>query len=144
MAAGVTDRLWLKCTCVYHQSTGSIRCTNDLTGQAIVDAIGYLGRGTVENNPNMQGVKARGQFDVGPLPQGVYTNGLPHPDVNGGPMTMHLIPDSSDNMLTRDGFLIHGGMKDGSHRASTGCIILETKDRKPIADCKGGRLTVAP
>jgi hypothetical protein len=31
-----------------------------------------------------------------------------------------------------------------SHTASHGCIILGPKDRKPIADCGGGKLQVLP
>ena len=136
------DPFGLKCTCVYHQSSGRIRCTNDITGDVVVDATGYSGIGAGLNNPGMQSVGEAGPV-YGPIPQGGYDISS-HTTTTKGPMTIPLTPKPGTETFGRDLFRIHGGNPAGNHTASHGCIVLGPKDRKPIADCGGGKLQVLP
>src|SRR6266436_5291660 len=61
------DPSGLKCWCTFSQSTGHLRCIDNVTGRIITDADGYAGRGEGRKNPAMQNIPF-----VGPLPTGVY------------------------------------------------------------------------
>jgi RHS repeat-associated protein len=113
--------------CVYSQSTGSLTCTHDATGQQYLSCNGYAGNGPGLKNPN-----AQNQKNVGPLPQGKYTVGAPNN--RRGPFTRPLTQDPSNNMFDRSGFLIHGDNAAQNHSASTGCIVVPR-------DCRSGILT---
>jgi hypothetical protein len=135
------DPFGFKCTCVYHQSSGRIRCTNDITGQVVVDATGYSGIGAGLNNPGMQSAGEPGII-YGPIPQGGYDISS-HTTTTKGPMTIPLTPRPGTNTFGRDLFRIHDN-KAGNHTASHGCIILGPKDRTSITNCGGGKLQVQP
>jgi RHS repeat-associated protein len=130
------DPLGLRCTCVYHQSTGVIRCTDNETGEVVAQGTGYAGFGQGVNNPAMQGVE-----NTGPLPQGAYTIGSPNR--RRGPLTLPLTPKPGTDLLGRPGgFLIHGDNRNQNQTASHGCIIQSRDVRQAIADCDGGDLNV--
>jgi hypothetical protein len=110
-------------TWTYKQSSG------ELDHDGAVAGTGYSGHGDGLNNPAMQSAA-----DVGPIPQGVYTIGLPHsPPDHLGPLAMPLTHVSGD-IFGRSAFFIHGDNAAGNHSASDGCIILARPIRQQIAD----------
>ncbi len=119
--------------CVYSQSTGTLTCTNDVTGQQYLRCRGYAGNGPGLTNPD-----AQNQPRVGPLPRGGYTVGPP--TRSRGPLTRPLTPDPSNNMHGRDGFLMHGDNPAQDNSASEGCIVAPRECRAAIP--AGERLTV--
>jgi hypothetical protein len=92
-------------------------------------ARGYSGNGVGKNNPNWQKIK-----DEGPIPQGTYTIGDPVEGTDHGPYALPLIPDPSNEMYGRSGFLIHGDEIDHPGCASRGCIILPRFARERIIE----------
>ena len=64
---------------------------------------GYAGGGAGKNNPAMQGVK-----NVGPIPRGRYEIEEPIDTVTHGPCVLRLVPDATNEMHGRSGFLMHG------------------------------------
>lgn len=70
------------------------------------------------NNPAMQCVK-----DIGPLPVGFYTFGVPVVKSHLGPYAIPLIPDAANIMCGRGDFYCHGDTTP-SGNASEGCIIM--------------------
>ncbi len=105
----------------YSQSTG--RLTQN--GQPI--AMGYSGAGVGKNNPG-----AEQQRNVGPIPRGAYTIGIPGDHPEKGPITMRLTP-VGHNARGRNGFLIHGDSIKNPGNASQGCIILNRAIRNRIS-----------
>lgn len=95
----------------YIQSTGELKRPN-----GTVASTGYAGYGPGRNNPAMQGVK-----NIGPVPRGKYHMGYGEDHPKTGRLTIRLVPDPSNQMFGRSGFLIHGDNKTGT--ASHGCII---------------------
>lgn len=98
---------------------------------------GYAGFGPYMNNSAFEFVK-----DSGPLPRGRYKIGKPffHPHTKG--YMMRLIPDSSNTMCDREGFLIHGDSIAHPGEASHGCIIFPLNVRKHIWESNDHLLTV--
>jgi RHS repeat-associated protein len=122
--------------CTYSQSGGALDCYDDLTGSHYLHCKGYSGNGSGLNNP-----AAQDQENVGPIPQGNYTIG--NPTNEKGPWTFPLIPDSSNVMYGRGGFLIHGDNSSHDNSASEGCIVIPDHDcRKQIPP--GESLAVGP
>lgn len=117
---------------IYEQKTG--RFTSD-TG-SLFD-IGYSGNGAGKNNPEMQHVK-----NVGVIPKGSYTIGLPYDSPKTGPFTLALTPFKSNEMFGRDAFQIHGDDRMNPGNASHGCIILPRKIREQINNCTDKKLYV--
>jgi hypothetical protein len=115
----------------YSQSTGELHHERELI------ATGYSGHGDGVNDPAMQSVP-----DVGPLPQGLYTisEASTHPHL--GPLTMHLIPDPSDEMYDRSGFYVHGDNSKGNKSASKGCVVLPHDVRQMLSESEDRRLEV--
>lgn len=105
----------------YSQKTGVMR------RQSGTEFSGYSGCRDGLNNPAMQNVK-----NVGPIPCGKYTIGLPHADEKVGPVAMHLVPFSTNVMFGRGDFMIHGDNSKMNHTASEGCIILPLAARALI------------
>jgi len=105
----------------YQQSTGI------LTQDGNVLATGYSGHGDGVNDPALQN-----QHDIGPIPQGVYTIGMPHADAQVGPIAMRLEPAPDNEMFGRGDFLIHGDTTAMDHTASHGCIIMPHDTRVAI------------
>ncbi|MFP2517064.1 tlde1 domain-containing protein [Buttiauxella agrestis] len=98
---------------------------------------GYAGLGAHKNDSSFECSK-----DSGPLPRGRYRIGQPffHPRTKG--YTMRLIPDSSNIMCDRDGFMIHGDSIRHPGQASNGCIIFPLKVRKHIWESNDHELEV--
>jgi RHS repeat-associated protein len=140
-----TDPSGLKCWCTFSQSTGHLRCIDDVTGRRIADADGYAGNGPGRNNPDLQDVPF-----VGPIPTGVYDMLPAWNSPTTGPITIPLRyrgprgefpPNRSPDM-----FRIHPANPAHPDDSSKGCIIANKNARKKIADqCGGtGSLTVVP
>src|SRR5881394_3675444 len=96
----------------YKQSTGELL----LDGTHVTT--GYSGHAEGRNNPEMEGTP-----DVGPLPRGFYTIGVPFDTTTHGPHVMRLTPDAGQDEHGRSGFLMHGD--NAQHDASLGCIIMD-------------------
>lgn len=104
----------------YSQKTGSL--TNGAK-----TFTGYSGFGDGKNDPDKQNMA-----DVGPIPCGKYTIGTPSDTQSHGPYVMKLIPDASNKMFGRDGFLIHGDAIGAPGTASHGCIIMSHDTRVAV------------
>ena len=115
----------------YQQSTGI------LSKDGVTLGIGYSGCKLGLNNPAMQDVA-----NVGPCPQGLYTIGPDFTDPEKGPIVMHLVPDSANQMFGRSAFMLHGDNMLMNHSASEGCIILDRALREIIATDTDKQLTV--
>jgi len=118
---------------IYHQKTGQLYKDAQLLGT------GYSGHGAGLNNPDLQSTAM-----VGPIPVGFYTIGTAYtePYEHKMPPVMHLIPDSTNNMYGRSGFLIHGDSISAPGTASEGCIILNHTIRVIISKSTDRRLQV--
>ena len=98
-------------------------------GQLI--ATGYAGGNCGKNpeginNPDMQSV-----HNIGPLPQGKYTFGVPVSQSHLGPYAIPLSPDPNNQMFGRSGFFCHGDTAI-PRQASEGCIIMPRAIRNVI------------
>jgi hypothetical protein len=89
---------------------------------------GYSGNGAGMNNPKMENVP-----NVGPIPTGFYTIGMPFDSPEHGPECLPLTPDVKNTMYGRSGFLIHGDSTTNPGCSSRGCIILPKIVRDLIA-----------
>lgn len=90
---------------------------------------GYAGRGEGLNNPQMQDVK-----NTGPLPQGLYTIGMPYAHTHLGPVCMNLQPDRHNLMFGRGDFRIHADNFANNKSASEGCIVMPLAVRIKIGE----------
>ena len=120
--------------CEYSQSARTFIC-RDAAGQTYASCTGYAGNNQGLNNP-----LAQNQPNVGPLPQGTYTVG--GTTTRRGPNTRPLIPDPSNNMYGRSGFLLHGDNAALNNTASEGCIIIPPQCRTAVP--AGESLVVRP
>lgn len=132
---------------IYHQSTGQIvhvdpQGNSDFSGQ------GYAGHNLGLNNPGYQNVPGGpSNSNGGPLPQGDYTIQPQQNNVTGNgtvlPGSMRLLPNQSNNMYGRAGFLIHGGNMT-TKASSQGCIAMPTPVRNHIGNSGDDHLVVVP
>jgi hypothetical protein len=103
------------------------------TGRLLHDARevwkGYSGHNDGLNNPAMQDVK-----DIGPLPQGLYTIGMPYAHEHLGPVCMNLEPDRHNLMFGRGDFRIHADNVHNNFSASEGCIVMPMAVRIKIGE----------
>lgn len=106
----------------YEQATGRMR---DDLGTLV--GVGYSGSGVGKNNATMQFA-----VDLGPIPCGTYSIGMPRDTVKHGPYVLPLAPDASNAMYGRAGFLIHGDSLAAPGTASEGCIVLARDVRELI------------
>jgi len=104
------------------------------TGELTSDANGLIGKGYSgaagigKNNPLEESVK-----NVGPIPEGEYTiQGPPFDTPTHGPFVLRLIPNASNNMMGRGGFLLHGDSLKAPGTASEGCIIMAFPIREAV------------
>ena len=98
----------------------------------------YAGNGKYKDDPLFECVKNKG-----PLPRGKYRIvGKPFRHARTGADTLRLMPDVSNTMCNRAGFLIHGESKTNPGRASNGCIILDRDYRLQLADSQDRELIV--
>lgn len=108
----------------YEQATGRLRDEN-----GTVQGVGYSGRyPDGKNKPEMQD-----EQNVGPIPAGEYSIGLPVDTVTHGPFVLPLVPDPKNQMFGRSAFLIHGDSVVAPGTASEGCIIMARDVRQQIA-----------
>lgn len=142
-----TDPFGLTVTCTYNQLTGRMRCTDDSTGEVVVNVGGHSGGNEGKcpcvNDPRSQGVTG------GAIPTGTWLIGQGYTWRRPGkkPLfdTMRLTPTlftSLDGLRRSPGFLIHGGYGGGRLDDSNGCIILDPVNRHKIAQSGGGILHV--
>lgn len=102
------------------------------TGELLHDgkpfSVGYAGKYTGKNNPEMQHVPF-----TGPLPCGVYRieDSYDHPHL--GPLTMDLKPDAANEMFGRSLFRIHGINSQHPETSSDGCMCQPHEARVEIA-----------
>lgn len=106
---------------IYEQSTGKLLHDGNEVWT------GYAGRGEGLNNPAMQDVK-----NTGPLPQGLYTIGMPYAHEHLGPVCMNLTPDKHNLMFGRGDFRIHADNFANNKSASEGCIVMPLATRIKI------------
>jgi len=132
------DPYGLTVTCEYSQSTGQMTCTDDTSGQQVINESGYSGHGAGVNNPALQN-----QRSVGPLPRGSYSMGSGQNRARTGPVSIFLNPAASNSMFGRSGFFIHGDNSQGNQSASRGCVIMSRATRNAISQAGGGTLNVA-
>src|SRR5690348_2707614 len=117
---------------IYEQKTG--RLLNS-TGDEV--ATGYSGFGEGKNNPSIQD-----HPDVGPIPVGIYTIGVPHDTTSHGPFVMSLTPAPANEMFGRSGFLMHGDSIQHPGSASHGCIIMPRPVRERVWNSGDHKLRV--
>jgi len=139
------DPSGLTVTCSYNQVSGGLTCTDDTTGQLVVNTIGYSGGNggrcsECVNNPYFQWA-----HDQGPIPVGNYNIGPGYP-WNGMQNVLRLTPQPGSSQPAFDrspGFLIHGDKKNGPPKsASKGCIVVDPLSRRAIGERGGGTLNV--
>jgi RHS repeat-associated protein len=133
---------------IYRQSNGNMSHVDNDTGQTTEVCTGYAGHNLGLNNPLAQDIPGGpADSDAGPLPQGAYTIGPLRNNVTGAgtvlPDSMRLIPDPTNDMLDRAGFLLHGGNM-GRRSSSQGCIVLPHDCRLAIAQSDDKTLRVIP
>ena len=81
--------------------------------------------------------------EKGPIPIGIYTIGTAFDDPGGkGPCVFRLIPDPSNEMFGRSGFMIHGDNIAHNYSASEGCIVQGPQVRRLIANSNDDMLEV--
>lgn len=98
---------------VYEQISGRI----SREGQVLATGC-YSGAAEGKNNPEFQQVVM-----VGPIPEGLYSMGMPVDTARHGPYAIPLQPNPENEMYGRSEFLIHGDSADHPGDASQGCII---------------------
>lgn len=115
----------------YQQSTGRFSHNGVLVG------VGYSGHQEHANRPEDEQLHG-----LGPIPRGLYTMQnwrddvhkgpcvCKGPCVHKGPCVCDLIPDATNQMFGRSGFMLHGDNAAGDHSASEGCII----QRRPVRE----------
>jgi hypothetical protein len=116
----------------FNSKTGALTGPNGDTFEA------YSGNGFGLLNPVFQSVE-----NVGPLPKGLYSIGMPIDPVNHlGPLALPLTPNSENAMYGRDAFYIHGDNSDMNFTASDGCIVAPHLARVTIANSDDNVLDV--
>lgn len=90
---------------------------------------GYSGHDAGIDNPADEGIP-----NVGPIPEGLWTIGIPEDSPNTGPFTLPLAPAEGTDARGRSDFRIHGDLvgEVGKELASHGCIILARAIRERI------------
>lgn len=96
---------------------------------------GYSGTGLGRNNLSMCSVA-----NIGPIPPGIYSIGLPYTHPVEGPLVMNLTPSDETETFGRSAFHIHGD--NARNDASHGCIILGPSIRKEIINSGEKFITV--
>jgi len=107
---------------MYHQATGKLEHDGHPAA-----TLGYAGKGQWKNKPDAQAMAGHG-----PLPRGRYTITAPFHHPHTGAYSMRLVPDSSNTMYGRSGFLIHGPNPHHPNDSSDGCIVISLSVRHAI------------
>lgn len=87
----------------------------------------YAGRGDGKNNHTKQTVK-----NIGPLPVGEYTMGMPILSSHLGPIVIPLHPAPTNQMFGRYGFYIHFDSVQHPGEASDGCVVVQANGIEAI------------
>lgn len=96
-------------------------------------AIGYAGGDGGQRPDGVNNHALQDVHNVGPLPCGTYTFGIPVEGSKLGPFAIPLIPDANNEMFGRSGFYCHGDKVDGAvQSASDGCIIMARLIRRAM------------
>jgi Protein of unknown function (DUF2778) len=111
---------------IYHSDTGQMY---DPAGT--LRWTGYAGGNEGRNPEGINNVSMEGIKSIGPLPRGLYSFGQPIMQSHLGPFAIPLTPSSSNNMLGRGDFFLHGDTTP-SGNASMGCIILNRATRNAM------------
>jgi hypothetical protein len=80
--------------------------------------------------------------NIGPIPCGLYSIGIPVDNTSLGPFAIPLTPVESNQMFGRSGFYIHGDNQAMNQSASDGCIIAPRDLRHEIWDSGDRQLAV--
>lgn len=115
----------------YNQRTGELSSADGVL------ATGYSGAPGAKNDPEKQDLT-----NVGPIPRGTYTVGVPFTSDAHGPWAMRLTPDPTNEMYGRAGFLMHGDSVEHPGAASEGCIIMPRDVRKTVWNSDDHQLVV--
>jgi Protein of unknown function (DUF2778) len=83
---------------------------------------GYAGGNCGKNPEGIDNADDEGFKNIGPLPEGMYTFGVPVLHSQLGVFAIPLIPDSTNDMKGRGGFYLHGDTAIPGN-ASEGCIV---------------------
>lgn len=123
---------------IYLQSTGNLYYEPFPGQPPILVGSGYAGHNDGLNNPDYQDVKGTGRdSNAGPLPQGTYTIEKQQDNVTSKgvtlPASMRLTPDPNNEMLTRGGFIMHGGDMI-NQTSSQGCIVMPIDVRNSVGN----------
>ena len=124
-------------TWTYSQSTGQL---TDPDGNFVIN--GYAGGNCGKNPEGVNNPQCESFPNIGPLPRGLYTLGIPEDNPHLGPFAIPLVPDSSNIMYARGGFFIHGDTSAMNHSASEGCIILPRQFREQMYNSQDHSLQV--
>jgi Protein of unknown function (DUF2778) len=114
-----------------------IRSSGVLLHAAAYVGVGYAGKELATNNANCSDIK-----DVGPLPAGFYTFGVPINHSELGPMAIPLTPDPKNQMFGRGDFYCHGDSLVHPGFASDGCIVMISSVREQISMSEDKQLQV--
>jgi hypothetical protein len=97
---------------------GVFTVATSVPGKSTIVAYGYSGHQDCLNDIHKQNIQG-----VGPLPAGTYVISRIYDDVERGKHTCELLPQTTNKMFGRSGFLIHGDTMAEAHNASDGCIV---------------------
>jgi len=145
------DPSGLTVTCTYNQFTGRLRCTDDSTGNVVVNTQAYSGGNLGKcplcvNNPFAQGFRysgpiPTGYWSMGPCFTAISREGNPMPETI--PLTPQIGGSSPYAFGRSPGLEIHGGRQNGALTASEGCIVTPSRaPRHAICQAGGGTLHV--
>jgi hypothetical protein len=102
----------------------------------------YVGTGWAGQPPYKNDIAGVTVHNVGPLPPGSYSIGPSYTHPHLGPLTMNLLPASSNEMYGRGSFRIHGASPTHPETSSEGCVIMPHDVRERIANGSDRNLTV--
>jgi hypothetical protein len=111
---------------VYCQSGGVLLDPSDKFADR-----GYSGRGQHKNCPASEVIPG-----CGPCPKGIYKMGRPFDSPEHGPLCIPLVPDATNRMYGRSGFLVRGDSVRNPGEASRGCLIFVRATREKLAASK--------
>lgn len=106
-----------------------------------VVSVGYAGGNCGKNPEGRNNAAMCSVKNIGPLPEGLYTLGIPVDHSRLGAFAIPLIPDSSNEMYGRGDFYMHGDTVP-SGNASEGCIILPRSTREAAHASSDQRIQV--
>lgn len=132
---------WAFCYCQKNGNFGIETKEFDDAGyyrNCIVFAVGYSGRGEHMDDPSSEHLPGKG-----PIPAGKWFIGTARNHERLGPVAIPLLPDDGWQVPGgRSGFFIHGDNRAANKTASSGCIVLDRRNREFIASQAGRQLIV--